>query len=135
MSFGSAPVPGGGVALTPQSALLRQVSPPGGAASFPLSGLRLLVGRSLPMSRVDLDLTPLETETPFKISRLHAEFTWADGTLQIRDLGSSNGTWVNGERLQGREPGRPSDPRTIQAGDRIRLAHLEFEVTTASPGD
>ena len=35
------------------------------------------------------------------VSKLHAHFCRsADGTLQLYDLGSSNGTWHNGRRLQ-----------------------------------
>lgn len=36
------------------------------------------------------------------VSRLHAQVEWAGGHFQLRDLGSVNGTWVNGQRL--REP-------------------------------
>jgi pSer/pThr/pTyr-binding forkhead associated (FHA) protein len=133
MAFGNAPVPGSGTPLTPRSARLRLLSPAEGE-SFTLPGLRTLVGRKVPMSEVDLDLSPLDTETPRRISRIHAEFLWAEGTLQIRDLGSTNGTWVNGERLQGPEPRQPSPYRNLQAEDRIRLGHLEFELTADPSG-
>jgi pSer/pThr/pTyr-binding forkhead associated (FHA) protein len=33
------------------------------------------------------------------ISRLHAQIEWVDGHFQLRDLGSVNGTYVNGHRL------------------------------------
>lgn len=58
-----------------------------------------LIGRSseaLPMS----DTT---------VSRRHAELTPADGLWYIRDLGSQNGTWVNGVRLSERTRLRPGD--------------------------
>lgn len=58
-----------------------------------------LIGRSseaLPMS----DTT---------VSRRHAELTPADGLWYIRDLGSQNGTWVNGVRLSERARLRPGD--------------------------
>ncbi len=34
------------------------------------------------------------------VSRQHCAFTVASGRASIRDLGSKNGTWVNGERLE-----------------------------------
>lgn len=34
-----------------------------------------------------------------RISRLHAQVEWANGHFQLRDLGSVNGTYVNGQRL------------------------------------
>ena len=60
----------------------------------------------------DADLF-LEDES---VSRKHAEFTVTkEGTYYIRDLGSTNGTKVNGERVTGK-------PRRIFVGDRIRLS-------------
>ncbi|MBW2255106.1 MAG: FHA domain-containing protein [Deltaproteobacteria bacterium] len=47
------------------------------------------------------------------VSKHHA-VVWRDGdTLQVRDLGSRNGTLLNGERLQG--------TATVNPGDRIQL--------------
>jgi pSer/pThr/pTyr-binding forkhead associated (FHA) protein len=35
------------------------------------------------------------------VSRLHCRFSVsADGTVELQDLDSTNGTWVNGERVQ-----------------------------------
>ena len=35
------------------------------------------------------------------VSRLHCRFTVsADGVVEVQDLDSTNGTWVNGERVQ-----------------------------------
>jgi len=33
------------------------------------------------------------------ISGVHAAFEWVDGQVVVRDLGSTNGTWVHGERV------------------------------------
>jgi pSer/pThr/pTyr-binding forkhead associated (FHA) protein len=35
------------------------------------------------------------------VSRKHAEFQRKDGSFQVRDLGSMNGIFVNGERVDG----------------------------------
>jgi signal transduction histidine kinase len=50
--------------------------------------------------------------TDATISRRHAELTPDDGAWVLRDLDSSNGTFVNGVRL--------SAPRTLRPGDQVR---------------
>lgn len=47
------------------------------------------------------------------VSRYHARFHVAGGVAELEDLGSRNGTFVNGERLEAR--------RVLQDGDRIRI--------------
>lgn len=55
------------------------------------------------------------------ISRMHARFAVdQDGKMTVRDLNSTNGTWLNGERL------RPNESRTMLRGDRLRLGGIEF---------
>lgn len=67
--------------------------------SGPLSGLRyglegeVVVGRS-----TDCDLTIPVTQ----ISRQHARFTVEDNHLHLEDMGSANGTIVNGARINSR---------------------------------
>jgi len=50
-----------------------------------------------------------------KISRAHAEIIFQEGHLAIRDLGSSNGTFINGRQVASSEPLKPGDQ--IQLGD------------------
>ena len=61
------------------------------------------------------------------ISRRHLEFSCIEGTYCIRDIGSKNGTWVNGKRLIPNESAialRHSD--RIKVGDIfLRFAFLE----------
>lgn len=47
------------------------------------------------------------------VSRRHSRLLPQDGTWVIEDLGSANGTWVNGVRLR--------RPRKLQQGDQIRV--------------
>jgi pSer/pThr/pTyr-binding forkhead associated (FHA) protein len=61
--------------------------------SFPLSHAALTLGRA-----PDCDIA-LVADT--LISRRQAEFSYQDGRHQMRDLGSSNGTFVNGRRIDG----------------------------------
>ncbi len=63
-----------------------------------------------------------------QVSSEHASLRWAAGAWQLRDLGSRNGTFVEGVPL---EPGRV---RAVAAGARIRLgAELVIEVVDAGP--
>jgi adenylate cyclase len=64
---------------------------------------------------VDLDLTP-----DMQVSHVHARITWEDDGFWIEDLGSRNGTWVNGAQI--REKTRLMGTDRIQVGQtRIRL--------------
>lgn len=54
------------------------------------------------------------------ISRHHCAFTVDDYGLRLRDLGSTNGTFVNGERLRG--------VVQLNDGDQVSFGKLQFEV-------
>ncbi|MEZ4599572.1 MAG: FHA domain-containing protein [Syntrophotaleaceae bacterium] len=58
------------------------------------------------------------------VSRQHAEIEVIGGMLKIRDLGSANGTFVNGNRVT---------EIALKAGDEIRFDQVSFKV--AGPGD
>ncbi len=63
-------------------------------------GERLFIGRVPPAP--DWLIAKLEPEFP-GVSRMHAELFFRDDCLRIRDLGSTNGTYLNGVRLTGFE--------------------------------
>lgn len=56
------------------------------------------------------------------VSRRHAQLDCTGQGCLLIDLGSSNGTWVNGLRLQ------PYQPAVLKSGDRVYLARLEMIV-------
>lgn len=58
------------------------------------------------------------------VSRKHAEFTEAGGQLRVRDLSSSNGTFVNHQPVVG--------SKSLNAGDVVRFADVEFRVRRQS---
>lgn len=64
------------------------------------------------------------------VSKLHAEFSYEHGSWCVRDLGSSNGVLVNGERV---------DRAQLRCGDQVKLGRLEFsfsvEEETGDEGD
>jgi adenylate cyclase len=63
-----------------------------GEQTFELrSGSTLVVGRALTSDIPVLDPT---------ISRRHAEVVWDDSGVHVRDLGSSNGTFLNGVKIE-----------------------------------
>jgi pSer/pThr/pTyr-binding forkhead associated (FHA) protein len=53
-------------------------------------------------------------------SRRHCAFTLRHGRVWVEDLGSRNGTFLNGTRLEGARP--------VTAGDRLDLGRLPFRV-------
>lgn len=55
-----------------------------------------------------------------KTSRHHAELRLAGGNLAVVDLGSTNGTFLNGERIQA------DQPMLVQGGDEIRFGDRVF---------
>jgi hypothetical protein len=57
-----------------------------------------------------------------RISRHHAELRWDEAGWRVHDLGSTNGTFVDGERVA------PSAPRLVRPGARLRLADHEFQI-------
>ncbi len=56
------------------------------------------------------------------VSRVHARINCELGEFTIEDLNSTNGTFVNDERL------RPHEAKSIDKGDVVKLADLEFSV-------
>lgn len=57
-------------------------------------------------------------EDPFASSR-HARIELQSGVAILEDLGSTNGTYVNGERLEG--------PWSLRGGDQIAIGDTVFE--------
>jgi pSer/pThr/pTyr-binding forkhead associated (FHA) protein len=59
------------------------------------------------------------------VSRVHCRLTaHSSARLEIQDLGSTNGTYVNGERVSRAD---------LKAGDKLRIGRTELEVTATSP--
>jgi hypothetical protein len=64
-----------------------------------------------------------------EVSRHHLRLTRGAGGFTLEDLGSTNGTFINGQRLTGARPLRPGD--MVGLGETVTLA---YEIAGAAPG-
>lgn len=79
----------------------------------------------------DCDLRLPSIPLHLDISRRHCLLYPRAGAICIRDLGSRNGTWVNGERIGGRTDASEEDrshheERELTDGDEIRIGCTVF---------
>jgi hypothetical protein len=80
-----------------------------------------VIGRDDGESTVDIDLTDFGPEVR-GVSRRHAEFKVRDGKLYVVDLGSSNGTYLKGKRI---EAGRATE---VANGSVLSFGALHVQV-------
>jgi hypothetical protein len=78
-------------------------------------GMEYEVGEGATMGRGDQ--AEIRLEDPFASSR-HARLTRQGAVIVLEDLGSTNGTYLNEELLDG--------PRPLHSGDRVRIGDSEF---------
>jgi pSer/pThr/pTyr-binding forkhead associated (FHA) protein len=69
----------------------------------------------------DIDLTP-DGGLEGGVSRRHCKIYEEDGDYFVEDLGSANGTFLDGERLT------PYLPHVLEDGDKLQLGRVELEV-------
>jgi pSer/pThr/pTyr-binding forkhead associated (FHA) protein len=69
----------------------------------------------------DIDLTPYQAYAS-GVSRLHAVVKREDNRVAVMDLGSSNGTYVNGRRLN------PHTEESLSHGDIVALGKLKIQI-------
>jgi pSer/pThr/pTyr-binding forkhead associated (FHA) protein len=63
------------------------------------------------------DAAEIRLDDPYASSR-HAQLVMQAGVVVLEDLGSTNGTYLNEERLEG--------PSPLHPGDRVRIGDSEF---------
>jgi class 3 adenylate cyclase len=86
------------------------------AKEGPLAGQRLTVESALTLGRGEADVVIDDPE----ISRRHALVRACEDYLELEDLDSLNGTWVNGSRI--------SESVRLEPGDVVRLGRTVLEV-------
>ena len=96
----------------PVSLRLKVVDPPQRRGRVFELGDEVTVGRS-PGCAVSL-------EDDSFVSSVHARVFRRSGELWLEDLGSTNGTWLNDERVDG--------PSRLQRGDRVKVGSTTLEV-------
>jgi hypothetical protein len=69
----------------------------------------------------DIDLTPFKAFDN-GVSRLHAVIRKSEGNIVLVDLGSSNGTYVNGLRIM------PNIEQPLRHGDIVALGKLKMQI-------
>lgn len=83
--------------------------------------IEITAGRTIQVGRAATSDAPVFDAT---VSRKHAELTLTDGGVQIRDLGSANGTFVNGTRIS---------QHLAQNGDIVTFGKVAFKVLEIAP--
>jgi pSer/pThr/pTyr-binding forkhead associated (FHA) protein len=81
-----------------------------GGSDLVVGRIPILVGRH-PLCDVQLDSV--------RVSRRHCYLVECDGEILVRDLGSTNGTRVNGQRVES---------GWLGPGDELEIAHFRFRV-------
>src|SRR5688572_24726834 len=95
---------------------LRFISGKYEGGEFPLRMEReIVIGRAS-----DLDMVLVED----MVSRKHAKLSTTGGQVMLQDLGSTNGTFVNGEKIK---------KVTLKEGDRILIGTSIIKLVTVDP--
>ena len=84
---------------------------------IPLNTKKFLIGREQ-----DCHLRPASES----VSRHHCAITIDEFTVRVRDLGSSNGTSINGKRILG--------VHEANSGDALQVGNLDFEIVFSQVG-
>jgi hypothetical protein len=89
----------------------------------PLPPVRVEPGREVTLGRSPECSMQLPAA---RASRRHASIAWQGERVVLRDLGSTNGTFLNGERVTGEAP--------LHSGDRITIGGVEIRYCCVEAG-
>ena len=97
-------------------AVLREIAPDGSQRQLTLDGGPVTIGRATDNNLVLVDS---------RVSRHHGRLQARSGALIYSDLGSTNGSWVNGVQVE---------EVVLGAGDRIEVGDTVLVVESAPGG-
>jgi hypothetical protein len=86
------------------------------------TGLRFTLEPTLEVVRLGRGVDNDVVLSGSHVSRYHTQLRWVESSWLVYDLDSTNGTFVDGEKLLG------GQPRALRAGSRVRLGDHELEV-------
>ena len=89
------------------------------APSIPIDKPVIFIGRD---SECDVVLSDSR-----RVSRKHCCLAHVNNRLMVRDLGSMNGVWINGERIE--------RTGTMQPGDELAIGDVRFRLSTQDNSD
>jgi hypothetical protein len=98
--------------MAPQTIQLVMRTGPNPGKAFPLSKSEVIVGRD---ATCDIVINDAE------ISRRHAKLSLQGDSYVLEDLGSTNGTFVDGQRLMGPHPLQPGD--LVLFGENVSMSY------------
>src|SRR5690606_23329523 len=82
-------------------------------------------GKTIPLAgpvfRIGRDPSCQLRPSSDQVSRQHCEIVISEDSVLLKDLGSRNGTFLNGRTL--------SAPAKLKSGDLIKVGHLTFAVS------
>ena len=107
--------------VTTASAIPKAVhADPGTACLVVIYGSEL--GKRIPLGQRAIECgRSIQTDVPLDdeaVSRRHARVAWTGSSYLVRDLGSTNGTYVNDVTVQ---------EKTLRDGDQIKIGHTIFK--------
>lgn len=116
----------GPTGLLPGFRVVLQVLPSGACLTLPGQDW-VALGRG--PAQAEETLVDLDAHSAYQrgVSRRHCALLRRDGRLHVVDLGSSNGTSLNGERLE------PHRPYSLADGDKLILGSMHFSVSFFPP--
>lgn len=84
---------------------------------------KVLIGRADPVSQFfpDIDLTP-HGALQEGVGRRHLQISVMSNQIYIEDLNSTNGTFLNGQKVA------PETPQAVQDGDELRLGNMVLRI-------
>jgi pSer/pThr/pTyr-binding forkhead associated (FHA) protein len=88
---------------------------------FPVYEGNNFIGRA-DEAPVDIDLEDQEPPEKIWCSRQHALVTFDGGSLKLEDLNSSNGTFLNRQRVH------PGQPQNLKPNDIIQIGTVQLKV-------